>query len=188
MIRIFNLFCKLKEIKISDQEWFGQAFRRLSLSEQSCPYCNSKGNLIPHDSYSRYMVSLKDNSPVTVILRVPRVKCTSCGHTHALLPEMLIPYSSYSLRFVLTVLEAYFLHAHTVEEICETYQIAHSTLYVFRSLFLSHKRLILGVLDDAQETAASFIGRIDGKQLSQFLDVFRHSFLQAYHASDFHHR
>ena len=92
MIRIFNLFCKLKEIKISDQEWFGQAFRRLSLSAQSCPYCNSKGNLIPHDSYSRYMVSLKDNSPVTVILRVPRVKCTSCGHTHALLPEMLIPY------------------------------------------------------------------------------------------------
>ncbi len=97
MIRIFNLFCKLKEIKISDQEWFGQAFRRLSLSEQSCPYCNSKGNLIPHDSYSRYMVSLKDNSPVTVILRVPRVKCTSCGHTHALLPEMLIPYPSLSI-------------------------------------------------------------------------------------------
>ena len=81
---------------------------------------------------------------------------------------MLIPYSSYSLRFVLTVLEAYFLHAHTVEEICETYQIAHSTLYVFRSLFLSHKRLILGVLDDAQEKASGFIGKIDGKQLFQF--------------------
>lgn len=188
MIRIFNLFCKLKEIKISDQEWFDQALHRLSLSERSCPYCNSKGNLIPHDSYSRYMVSLKDNSPVTVILNVPRVKCTSCGHTHALLPEMLIPYSSYSLRFVLTVLESYFLHAHTVEEICETYQIAHSTLYVFRSLFFSHKRLILGVLDDAQETASGFIGKIDGKQLMQFLDAFRYSFLQAYHASDFHHR
>lgn len=89
MIRIFNLFCKLKEIKISDQEWFGQAFRRLSLSEQSCPYCNSKGNLIPHDSYSRYMVSLKDNSPVTVILRVPRVKCTSFDLSLTVLPFML---------------------------------------------------------------------------------------------------
>ena len=188
MIRIFNLFCKLKEIKISDQEWFEQAVRSLNLSDQPCPYCNSKGDLIPHDVYSRYMVTLKNHRPVTVVLRVPRVKCTSCGHTHALLPEMLIPYSSYSLRFVLTVLEAYFLHAHTVEDICEMYQIAHSTLYAFRSLFLSHKRLILGVLDDAQETAAGFIGRIDGKQLSQFLDVFRHSFLQAYHASDFHHR
>ena len=65
-------------------------------------------------------------------------------------PEMLIPYSSYSLRFVLTVLEDYFLHVHTVEQICETYQIAHSTLYVFRNLFLSHKQLILGILNDAQ--------------------------------------
>lgn len=32
MIRIFNLFCKLKEIKISDQEWFGQAARSLPSS------------------------------------------------------------------------------------------------------------------------------------------------------------
>lgn len=188
MIRIFNLFCKLKEIKISDQEWFDQAFHRLNLLGQPCPYCNSKGNLIPHDSYSRYMVSLKDNRPVTVILRVPRVKCTSCGRTHALLPEMLIPYSSYSLRFVLTVLEAYFLHTRTIEEICETYQIAHSTLYVFRSLFLSHKQLILGALNNAQETASDFIGKIAGEQLFQFQDAFRYSFLQAYHASDFHHR
>ena len=60
------------------------------------------------------MVTLKNHRPVTVVLRVPRVKCTSCGRTHALLPEMLIPYSSYSLRFVLTVLEAYFLHAQDV--------------------------------------------------------------------------
>ena len=74
-----------------------------------------------------------------MILRVLRVKCTSCGHTHALLPEMLIPYSSYSLRFILTVLENYFLHIHPVEVICETYQISHSTLYAFRSLFLSPK-------------------------------------------------
>ena len=188
MIRVFSLFCKLKEIKISDREWFDQAAQGLNRSEQSCPYCHSKGNLIPHDSYSRYMVSLKDNSPVTVILNVPRVKCTSCGHTHALLPEMLIPYSSYSLRFVLTVLEAYFLHTHTIEEICETYQIAHSTLYVFRSLFLSHKQLILGALNNAQETASDFIGKIAGEQLSEFQDAFRYSFLQAYHASDFHHR
>ena len=188
MIRIFDLFCKLKDIKISDQEWFDQAVRSLDLSVHPCPYCHSKGHLIPHDVYSRYMVTLKGHRPVTAVLRVPRVKCTSCGHTHALLPEMLIPYSSYSLRFVLTVLEAYFLHAHTVEEICETYQIAHSTLYVFRSLFLSHKRLILGVLDDMQETASGFIGKIDGKQLFQFLDAFQYSFLQAYHASDFHHR
>ena len=139
MIRIFNLFCKLKEIKISNREWFDQAVGSMNLSDQTCPYCVSKGCLIPHDSYSRYMITLKNNRSETMILRVLRVKCTSCGHTHALLPEMLIPYSSYSLRFILTVLENYFLHIHPVEVICETYQISHSTLYAFRSLFLSPK-------------------------------------------------
>ena len=49
------------------------------------------------------MVSLTDHNPVTVILRV---KCTFCGHSNALLYEMLIPYSSYRLHLVLTVAEA----------------------------------------------------------------------------------
>lgn len=49
------------------------------------------------------MVTLSNGKTATVILRVPRGKCTACGHT-------LIPYSSYSLHFDLTVLEDYFLH------------------------------------------------------------------------------
>ena len=108
------------------------------------------------------------------------------GEVWRLVTFLFVPYAGGGILGF--VLEAYFLHAHTAEEICETYQIAHSTLYVFRRLFLSHKRLILGVLDDAQEKAAGFIGKIDGKQLFQFWDSFRYSFLQAYHASDFHHR
>ena len=187
MIRIFNLFCKLKDIKISDQEWFDQAIEKLNLSEQVCPYCDSKGQMILHDSYSRYMITLKANHIETKILQIPRVKCASCGHTHAVLPEVLIPYSSYSIRFVLMVLKDYFLHTHTVEKICEMYQIAHSTLYAFRDLFFSHKKLILGALNDAQKKQSDFIAEIDGQLLFQFWKSFRFSFLQADHASDFHH-
>ena len=187
MIRIFNLFCKLNEIKISDQEWFDKTFEKSSLLGQVCPYCNSKERMIPHDTYSRYMITIKGNRIESVLLRIPRVKCTSCGHTHAVLPEMLIPYSSYSLRFVLTVLKDYFLHVHTVGQICEAYQIAHSTLYAFRALFLSHKRLILGVLNDALEQAVDFIAELDGQFLFRFWKSFRFSFLQADHTADFHH-
>lgn len=187
MIRIFNLFCKLKNIKLSDQEWFDRAIAKLNLSEQVCPYCDSKGQMIFHDSYPRYMITLKANHIETEILRIPSVKCDSCGHTHAVLPEMLIPYSSYSIRFVLTVLKDYFLHAHTVEKICEMYQIAHSTFYAFRDLFFSHKKLILGALNDAQKKTSDFIEETDGQLLFQFWKSFRLSFLQTYHASDFHH-
>ena len=51
MIRILNLFCKLKNIKLSDQEWFDRAIAKLNLLEQVCPYCDSKGQMIFHDSY-----------------------------------------------------------------------------------------------------------------------------------------
>ena len=187
MIRIFNLFCKLNEIKITDQEWFDKTFEKSSLLMQVCPYCNSKERMIPHDTYSRYMITIKGNRIESVLLRIPRVRCTSCGHTHAVLPEMLIPYSSYSLRFVLIVLKDYFLHVHTVGQICEAYQIAHSTLYAFRVLFLSHKRLILGVLNDALEQAVDFIAELDGQFLFRFWKSFRFSFLQADHTADFHH-
>ena len=187
MIRIFNLFCKLNEIKISDQEWLDKTFEKSNLSGQVCPYCDSKEQMIPHDPYSSHMITIKGNQIESVLLRIPRIKCTSCGHTHAVLPEMLIPYSSYSLRFVLTVLRDYFLHLHTIEKICEIYQIAHSTLYMFRNLFLSHKRLILGILNDALEQAVDFIAELDGQFLFQFWKSFRFSFLQADHAADFHH-
>ena len=140
MIRIFNLFCKLNEIKISDQEWLDKTFEKSNLSGQVCPYCDSKEQMIPHDTYSRYMITLKANHIKTEILQIPRVKCASCGHTHAVLPEILIPYTSYSIRFILTVLKDYFLSTHTVEKICEMYQIAHSTLYAFRDLFFSAGR------------------------------------------------
>ncbi|WP_369122484.1 DUF6431 domain-containing protein [Dorea formicigenerans] len=89
---------------------------KLNLSEQVCPYCDSKGQMILHDSYSRYMSTLKANHIKTEILQIPRVKCASCGYTHAVLPEVLIPYTSYSIRFILTVLKDYFLRIHTVEK------------------------------------------------------------------------
>lgn len=74
MIRIFNLFYKLKEIKISDQEWFDQAVGGLMLSDQCCPCCGAKGCMRPHDTYSRYMVTLKGYKPVTESLYALRVK------------------------------------------------------------------------------------------------------------------
>ena len=87
MIRIFNLFCKLNEIKISDQEWFEKTFEKSNLWGQVCPYCNSKEQMLPHDTYSRYMITIKGNRIESVLLRIPRVKCTSCGHTHAVLTD-----------------------------------------------------------------------------------------------------
>lgn len=39
---------------------------------------------------------------------VSRVKCPSCGKTHAILPSFLIPYHQYSLEFIFECLDLSF--------------------------------------------------------------------------------
>lgn len=88
------------------------------------------------------------------------MRCGSCGHTHAILPDEIIPYSTYSLRFILRVLAAYYLGSQTVEELCQRYAISASMLYEWKRLFLEHKEMWLGVLEDGETDPAGFIRRL----------------------------
>ena len=120
----------------------------------------------------------KEDLPVTHEVTVQRYQCSSCGHTHALLSSALVPYSSYSLRFILMVLQAYFLHRACVRTICERAGISVSTLYRWKSLFLAHKALWLGALESLEISAPAFLDGMDGILLQGFCLKFLFSFLQ----------
>lgn len=158
------------------------------LSEQACPICGAKGSFEYYDDYERDLISVQYGKRVTKTLQVHRYCCNSCHHTHALLPEPLLPYSSYSLRFVIQVLCEYAIRQQTVEQLCEKYQIAHSTLYAFYHLFLSHKQLLLGVLTDMQQDSYPFLLDFSGKQAEEFFLTYHFSFLQRARTAAFHHR
>ena len=128
--------------------------------------------------YKRYLVTLREGLPVSVEVSVRRGRCLSCRHTHATLPSCLVPGSSYSLRFILHVLRLYFLHLKTVEGICQTFGIAVSTLYRWKQLFLTHKALWLGILEDLCSAPATFLDGISGSFLLAFLKTYRLSFLE----------
>jgi hypothetical protein len=104
---------------------------------------------------------------------IRRFRCESCNATHALLPDILTPYSPYSLHFKLTVLMAYFERDRTVEELCNEFEIAISTLYAWIKRLASHKQLMIGVLLDRKVSALGFIhGLIGSTDLSGTLDRF----------------
>ena len=111
---------------------------------------------------TRYLVEWVDGVPATNEVTVQRYQCSSCGGTHALLSSALVPYSSYSLRFILLVLRDYFLHRGCVQTICEHAGISVSTLYRWKSLFLVHKALWLGVLENLKLSAEAFLDGMDG--------------------------
>ena len=117
-------------------------------------------------------------------ITVPRYACRSCGHTHSGLPSCLVPYRSYSLRFILTVLQDYFIRVSSVEHLCRKYEVSVSTLYRWIGLFCSQKALWLGILKDAALCAGGFLEELDGAFLRDFHQTFCFSFLESFRRRD----
>ena len=74
-----------------------------NLSGVECPKCRCAGNFTGHGRYTRTVVHRGREEPVAV----RRVRCASCRATHAVLPEGVVPYKSYSEAFALAVLAAW---------------------------------------------------------------------------------
>jgi len=178
MIRPFTIFCKLNQISFSDRQWLEKEAGSLSHTDGICPVCHAEACLSSFASYTRYLVEWENALPSTHEVTVQRYQCSSCGHTHALLSSALVPYSSYSLRFILLVLRDYFLGRTCVQKICERAGISVSTLYRWKALFLTHKGLWLGALEDLDVPQGAFLESMDGPFLHSFYQTFRFSILQ----------
>lgn len=93
-------------------------------------------------TYRRSFTTVVDNKPVDDSIMIPCSMCKSCGgYYHAVLPDILIPFSSYTLLFVLTVLESYVNRVCTVAEICSYWHISLPTLYNWKHRFMAHHDL-----------------------------------------------
>jgi len=184
MIRHFTAQCKLLLNSLIDEDLFYEATKEFSHYNEPCPRCGASGKLSRYGDYSRWLVFKIDESAFSRRIRPLRFKCASCDATHALLPDILVPYSPYSLRFKLSALIAYYERNTTVVAVCEQLGIAVSTIYAWKELFLSHKDLMLGLLASGKEPALAFLRRLFGAnnclsdRLRSFFRRYAFSFMQ----------
>lgn len=136
MIRQHKLFCKLFSTKISTKGICAEDAAFWECGTMVCPVCASRRNCVPHGGYTRSLIEYEGGKVVYGRVQIRRVRCGSCGHTHAILPDHIVPYSTYSLQFILQVLAEYFLGLRTVEQLCRRYAISASMLYQWKALFL----------------------------------------------------
>ena len=125
-----------------------------------------RGDCELYGSYTRRCVKdcccgrlLLENNP----LRVQRVICTECLHTHAILPGWLIPYRQYTVTFVLNVLLDYCERRTmgiTIEEICEHYQITSNLLAQWLHEFKDDEKTWCAILGVAQRDLYSALNEI----------------------------
>lgn len=182
MIRLFTAFIKVFSEKISVTDTFTQASRDFNYYDAMCPKCGAAGSLKPHGSYTRnlvYFVKTFIACDIDVLLFM----CTSCGKTHALLPDVLIPHSQYSLSFMLAVLIAYYERKSSVVKICELYNIAVSTLYEWKKRLEAHKHLMVKTYLDSVPPTLDFIFGLfsrdnSSETLRDFFRTYGFSFMQ----------
>jgi transposase-like protein len=176
MIRLFTALCK-SFLEYLSEDHIYQVYQEAADGYihhgNECPRCGAVGKLGLYGGYLRWLISRYKGKTVGRPIWIRRFECGSCSATHALLPDILIPNSPYSLQFKLTVLIAYCERECTVVEICEDFHIAVSTLYEWLKVLASHKELMIGVLLNKRTSALAFLRNlIDCDDLSDILSQF----------------
>lgn len=152
--------------------------------KETCPSCGVKGQCRIYASYERYIVDLANGKVVSERIRIIRVLCT-CGHTHAILPDFIIPYRQYSLPFILYILRIWFSRSMTAGNIEDTYGVSYKVLVRWKDLYGKHKDLWLGAVKSGQTSSLDFIrGLLARDPFSDFTAGFYqktlYSFLQSH--------
>lgn len=185
MIRKNSLLCKLIRIKTSSKFLFDTFMAQFRPELETCPICNSTGNCHIHDYYRRSIIDFDAGQRTHSGLCVLRVFCDSCEHAHAVLPDAIIPYSSFSLLFVLRLLGQYFADLGSVEQLCERFGVSQNLFYKWLKLWNFHKQRWLGVLADSETSSISFWKKLyEQERYSDFSMEFirstSYTFLQAH--------
>ena len=116
------------------------------------------------------------------------VECSSCGRSHALLPSVIIPYSSYSIQFVVSLLFHHYKKTYkSVAALCLHFEIAVSTFYRIYHCFMADSLFLKGV--KAELTYFDSIALISYLSHLSFIEItsLQRLFFVSYGNSCFNH-
>ena len=99
-----------------------------ALAVTACPACGAVGDFRQHSPYRRNLEDLQGGGIVCGKVTIERVRCASCGATHALIPPNVSPYRQRSVRLQGAIARAR-LSGSTVEAVGEAYGICPRSLY-----------------------------------------------------------
>lgn len=180
MIRLYSKICKCFKQTSSKSEIniFKDYIESIDRDSLPCPSCRAKHALSSFASYSRNLITYDDGEACYHNITIPRYICSSCGHTHAILPSPIVPYLSFSFKFIISIIYDHITKRfNSVEAMCNHYTIAISTFYRIFKTFKEHKQLWLGLLEDNIILDLAFLNDLIPMPLIE-IEEFIHSFLK----------
>ena len=109
------------------------------IDKNICPCCHAKKKLIKYGTYERNFSILLDNNIENYRVSIQRVICTSCNHTHALLPNFIVPYKIMAIFSIAQIVKR--------ASICSAYKLAEN-IHLSVQMIYSYIAIVLSFFDD----------------------------------------
>lgn len=150
-------------------EIYGRIVATLPIYRLQCS-CGHAGCLVRHGYYRRRLKTREG----TIVLCILRVKCKECGRTHAILPELVVPYSQIPADLQQYML-LYPLGSPELEALMqENSDISESNVLAVRSRYRKQwKERLLTMGHKAQEEIADLIRESFSFFHRQFMQIHR---------------
>lgn len=156
----------------------------------SCPKCGVYGDWNRHGSYQRYFSIFEEEQIKTKQMEILRLKCMSCGSTHAILAYDIIPYRIFSLSLFLEIMMKIYGSNLSIWTLCNTTEFSYQTLrymlrafvHLIRRAYLLFWRMWLWdgeeILDNADIIA--ILNRIEKSELQRrYLEEYKEPLFSA---------
>ena len=146
---------------------YGELTANLPLYRLHCS-CGHAGCLVRHGYYRRRLKTRQG----TIVLCILRVKCKECGRTHAILPELVVPYSQIPADLQQYML-LYPLGSPELEELMQANSdITESSVLAVRSRYRKQwKERLLTMGHKVQEEIADLIREAFSFFHRQFMQI-----------------
>lgn len=186
MIRLFYAVCKTyRKLKNCNELLILQKASE-DLSFYPCPSCSCPpDNYVKNGSYTRNFICIVNGKVQDESVEIKVRKCSSCNHSHALLHFLIVPYSRFSLGFLVTLIYLRLTHRfNTVSELCAHFDISINTYHRIMHRFKQDSHALMMAMKRYSEVMSGIIAlcRVPLKNIPIILETFfkvsGHSFLQ----------
>ena len=100
-----------------------------------CPCCHAKNKLIKYGNYERNISILVDDNVENYRVSVQRVICNSCNHTHALLPNFIVPYKIMALFSIAQIVQR--ASISSAYKLAEVINLSVQMIYTYIAIVLA---------------------------------------------------
>lgn len=186
MIRLYDSACKTYKKLKNCNELFILQNSSEDISFYPCSSCSCPpDNYVKNGYYTRSFICLVNGIIQDEFVRINVKKCSSCNHSHAVLHFLIVPYSRFSLGFLVTFI--YFKLTNrfsTVRELCAHFGISINTYHRIIKRLKQDSHALMLAMDECSDILSRIKLLCRGlfkdipTILNTFFKVSGHSFLQ----------